>query len=566
MAVKDTEKEPLPGVKVVGPANPQEAVEVTVRVRGRNAAQLADRVRQLGQELPGQRKHMTHDEYDRAHGADPADLDKVAASLGHYGLKVITKDVARRSVDLSGTVAQMEAAFNVKLNQYRGPSGEYRGREGPVSVPADIHSIVEHVTGLDNRPAARPHFRILKPGAQAAGGAAASPHAVGPHGFNPNSLAQIYNFPPNTSGKNQTVAIIELGGGFRAPEMQAYFTGLGINPAPAVSAVSAGAQNTPGLFNNNPLDPKNADGEVVLDIQVVGAAAPGTNIVVYFAPNTSKGFLNAITQAIHDKANNPSVISISWGGPELPPFTTKAQMKQMDQAFQAAAALGITVCIAAGDNGSDDGVGDGRAHADFPSSSPFALACGGTRLITTGNTINSETVWFNTADGGSTGGGISDYFQRPAYQSGTNIPNPINGTLIGGKFGRGLPDVSATADPASGYNIHVDGQALTFGGTSAVAPLWAALIARLNQALGHRVGYLNPLLYTKFGPANVCRDITGGSNDLANLGGYSAAKGWDACTGWGSPNGVTLLQALSGTLPAATGVAAGANVGEPART
>ncbi|MGS0757575.1 S53 family peptidase, partial [Roseateles sp. GG27B] len=205
-------------------------------------------------------------------------------------------------------------------------------------------------------------------------------------------------------------------------------------------------------------------------------------IAVYFAPNTNQGFLDAITTAVHDSVNKPSVISISWGSAEA---NWSAQgMTQFDQAFQAAAAMGVTVCCAAGDSGSSDSVADGKAHVDFPASSPFALGCGGTRLTASGQTISSEVVWNANPTSSATGGGVSAFFGLPSYQANAHVPT------INGAGGRGVPDVAGDADPASGYQVRVDGQNLVFGGTSAVAPLWAGLIALMNQKLGHPVGFL----------------------------------------------------------------------------
>jgi kumamolisin len=289
-----------------------------------------------------------------------------------------------------------------------------------------------------------------------------------------------------------------------------------------------GANNTP---SGNPDGP---DGEVLLDIEVAAAVAPGAKIVVYFTSNTSKGFLDAITQAVHDTVNKPSVISISWGGPESN-WTTQA-FEQFDQAFQAAATLGISITLAAGDNGSSDGVDDGQAHVDFPASSPNVLTCGGTRLNATSTEISSEVVW-NEGDQGATGGGISDQFPVPDYQDNAGIPPSANPTK---NVGRGVPDVAGDADPATGYVVRVDGQETVIGGTSAVAPLWAGLIARLNQGLGKSVGFLNPTLYGLPSSSNVFRDVTSGNN-----GAYSAGPGWDACSGLGVADGTKLLQVLS---------------------
>jgi kumamolisin len=289
-----------------------------------------------------------------------------------------------------------------------------------------------------------------------------------------------------------------------------------------------------GAANSPAGDPGGADGEVLLDIEVAGAVAPGAHIAVYFAPNTDAGFVDAVTTAVHDRANAPSVVSISWGGPEST-WTLQAQ-RALDGAFADAAALGVTVCAAAGDNGSGDGVGDGRAHADFPASSPHVLACGGTRLEPSG----AETVWNDGTSGGATGGGVSDTFDLPDWQAAAGVPPSAN---PGGRVGRGVPDVSGNADPQTGYRVLVDGERATIGGTSAVAPLWAALVALLNEQRGTPVGFLNPALYGSGDGA--LRDVTSGDNGLGDAPAYAAGPGWDACTGLGSPDGAALSRLLA---------------------
>jgi kumamolisin len=270
----------------------------------------------------------------------------------------------------------------------------------------------------------------------------------------------------------------------------------------------------------------------MLDIEVAAAVAPGAKIVVYFTPNTDQGFTDAISTAIHDTTNKPSVLSISWGGPES--SWTQQSMTALDDACQSAAALGITITVAAGDNGSSDGVTDGKNHVDFPASSPHVLACGGTRLIGSGNTVTSEVVWNESASNeGATGGGVSTVFVLPAWQANHNVP------LAGSFAGRGVPDVAGDADPETGYTVRVDGQASVIGGTSAVAPLWAGLIAVANAQNKTTAGLLQPTLYAARA-ASIFRDITSGNN-----GAFTAATGWDACTGLGSPIGTALVKLLA---------------------
>jgi kumamolisin len=286
---------------------------------------------------------------------------------------------------------------------------------------------------------------------------------------------------------------------------------------------------------NHPSTAQSADGEVMLDIEVAGAVAPGITIAVYFAPNTSQGFQDALSTAIHDQLNKPCAVSISWGGPEN--GWTPQSMQNFDQVAQEAALLGITITVASGDSGSSDGATDGQNHADFPASSPHVLATGGTRLTAAGGAISAEVVWNDGAQGGAGGGGYSTVFARPTWQTGA-----VSQTM------RGVPDVAGDADPETGYNVLVDGKSFVVGGTSAVAPLWAGLVVLLNQKLGRRLGFVNPALYA-IKPPDGLRDITQGNN-----GAFSAGPGWDACTGKGTPVAGHLLQALgsSGFLAASS--------------
>ena len=344
--------------------------------------------------------------------------------------------------------------------------------------------------------------------------------------FTPVQVGQLYQFPQGASAAGQTIGIIELGGGYRTADLTAYFKTLG-QKAPKVTAVSVDkGKNSPGNASG-------ADGEVMLDIEVSAAVAPGAKIVVYFAPNTDQGFIDAVGSAVHDTANNPSVISISWGGPESS-WTAQA-MDALDAACQSAAALGITVTVAAGDNGSTDGATGN--NVDFPASSPHVLACGGTKLVGSGSTIASEVVWNEQASGeGATGGGVSNVFALPSWQANANVPPSSSST-----GGRGVPDVSGDADPTTGYQVRVDGKSMVIGGTSAVAPLWAGLIALNNQQNGRSAGFIQPQIYAAKA-ASAFNDIVSGNN-----GAFSAGPGWDACTGLGSPIGAKLITLLGGS-------------------
>ena len=412
---------------------------------------------------------------------------------------------------LSGSQTAMEKAFGVKLSRHEIGGRQCRVREGSIMLPSELAGHFKAVLGLDTRPQARPHHRVAKPRATNLS-------------YTPVQVAGFYGFPSGSKATGQTIGLIELGGGYRPADIKAYFKSLGLT-APTVAAVKVdGGKNTPGSADG-------ADGEVMLDIEVSAAVAPGAKIAVYFSPNTDQGFIDAVSTAIHDTTNKPSVISISWGGPES--SWTAQSIAALDSACQAAAVLGVTITVASGDNGSTDGATDGAQHVDFPASSPHVLACGGTKLVASGTTITSEVVWNETAaNEGATGGGVSNVFPLPTWQQNANVPQPTESA-----GGRGVPDVSGDADPATGYVVRVDGQSTVIGGTSAVAPLWAGLIALANAANKSSAGFLNPALYAAPGAFN---DIVSGNN-----GAFNASKGWDACTGLGSPKAPAIIAALA---------------------
>jgi len=466
---------------------------------------------------------LSRDELAEGYGADPEDVSRVTAALAAEGIEVLSVDVASRRMRVAGTVEALQGAFGTSLEwaESEAPSGgrvAHWHRTGELSLPADLAGTVTAVLGLDSRPQARANFRAVLP------------HAVA-SSYTPVQLGDVYRFPAGTNGAGRTVAIVELGGGYEQSDLDTYFTEIGV-PSPKVTAVGVdGAANQPGL------DPSGADGEVALDIEVVGGLAPAASIVVYFAPNTDAGFLDAVAQAAH-ATPTPDAISISWGQSE-DQWTAQAR-QAMDDAFADAVALGVTVTVAAGDDGSSDRQSDGEVHVDFPASSPHALACGGTRLeADSSGKVTAETVWGGAGSSGATGGGVSDTFELPDWQQAVDVAG-----AAGGRAGRGVPDVAAVADPQTGYKVRVDGKDTVIGGTSAVAPLWAALVARLAQATGRQLGLAQKLLYAQASKGKVpagFRDITSGSN-----GAYSAARGWDACTGLGVPDGEALLRLVKG--------------------
>jgi kumamolisin len=441
------------------------------------------------------------------HSGDKDAMQRVSAFMQSQGLTVTSSDSARRALLVAGTLEQLQRVFGVTLQRYDDGTHQFNGREGWIMLPESLHDDVVAVLGLDKRPQARPQIRFATEAATS---------------YTPPQVAALYAFPSNVTGAGQTIAFIELGGGFSQSDYTAYFQSLGLTP-PTVTVVPVdGATNSPGTDQN-------ADGEVMLDVEVAGAVAPGAALVIYLAPNTDQGFIDAVSTAVNDTTRKPGIISISWGGAEST-WTSQATTA-LNTVLQDAVNANISVCVASGDSGSSDGVGGSAPNVDFPASSPNVLACGGTSLTSKGTTITSEVVW--NSDGGASGGGISDLFATPSWQANITLPTSANG----GKAGRGVPDVASDADPNTGYSVRVDGATQVIGGTSAAAPLWAGLIALLNQSLGKNVGFVNPKLYA-IAP-DPLHDITQGNN-----GAYSAGPGWDACTGLGSPDGSQLLAAL----------------------
>ena len=341
--------------------------------------------------------------------------------------------------------------------------------------------------------------------------------------YTPKQLASFYGMPTSpTVGAGKKVAVIELGGGFDQKVLDAYFKSLGYpSVSPVVFHSVAGAANQPN-------DPNGDYVEVMLDLCVIGGMAPGCLMHCYVAPNTDQGFLQAVQQAVADKMD---VISISWGGPE--DAWSASAITALNSAFAAAVAAGITVTVAAGDNGSSDG--EKGNHVDFPASSPNVCACGGTSLPSL--SPSSEVVCNDGTQGGATGGGVSTQFAIPSFQAKAGVP--------GGKM-RGVPDAAGCADPNTGWLIAADASGNeVVGGTSAVAPMWAAIVAYLSQSTGKSAGDVASALYGL--PAGCMRDVTSGNN-----GTYVAKSGYDCCTGQGTPVVSKLLAALQTPAPAPT--------------
>jgi kumamolisin len=517
----------------VGAVDPQEKVVVTI---GLVAPKLPSADEFVGQTL-------TPEQFSERFGASKADADKVKQSLKKYGLKVEAVTLETRSMRVSGTAKAMEAAFKPEMSIMRSArDGEYRGRQGAIQIPADLKGIVTGVFGLDQRRMARRMASAAKP----ANHAALSP-------LGPADLEQRYNFPPG-GGAGQSIAIAEFGGGYFADDVSAY-CGKFQRAVPNVQAVSAGApaytlQQVMALPPSQRRDVLGDSVEVMMDVEIIAGLCPQATITVYFASFDQQGWVELLNQTIVAK---PVALSCSWGLAEDDPSWSSNAIAAINDRLNAARLLGITTCVSSGDDGSGDQVDDGKAHIDFPSSSPNSLGVGGTMLTKSGSKVNEVTWWQSPGQraggGGATGGGVSVVFPRPAWQT-VKVASINPGSIDG----RVAPDIAALSGPPY-YDLIFLGKDAPNGGTSASAPLWAALIARINAKLPatKQQRFLTPLLYQNGGSGGQpvgkasTRDITVGNNtSTPDPGkGYKAGPGFDAVTGWGVPDGVKLMNSLA---------------------
>ena len=344
-------------------------------------------------------------------------------------------------------------------------------------------------------------------------------------------VADRYSFPQDLSGEGESIAILAFGGGISVRDLTCYFDQQ-MGRVPDLQFRNSNAKNQPNLDSHN-------DTELALDLQVAGRLAPGARIVTYFGTNDQRGWIENVSRAIHDPENRPSVLSISWGATE--DWWEPSTLHTLNHLFREAAESGITVCAASGDDGCARDL-DGYCRVTFPASSPYVLACGGSSIAVG----DHEVVW-NVRQKSASGGGISDRIPRPDWQNTISSDSHPPARRWPEFDGRQLPDVSGLASRI--YSVYVGGLYRNgAGGTSAVAPLWAALIARLNEGLRKRgrspVGYFHPRLYRDRAVQETFREIRHGHNDPFGTAGYEARSGWSACTGWGSPNGNRLLDAL----------------------
>lgn len=524
-------RQPIQGERLVARFPEQREIEVSVRLRpGRRDKQREANLHLLAQSLASRTRtkpiYLERNEYQERFAASMEDVQLVTKYAKHYNLKKVESCCADRLLTFKGHSGDMERAFGTKLNRYESLLGHYRGRKGDLYLPSDLIRVIHGVFGLDHTPQSKPYAaRIENPRPATAG-------------TRFEQIRNSYKFPLDFEGKGECIGILEFGGGISPDDYRKYFKQVGVQAPLIKFKFACGAYNDP---NRN----SRADEEVALDTEIAGLAAPQANIVVYFAPNTSRGWIHALSMAVHDTSDNPTVLSISWGATE--DWWTEMSRRCLNEILCEAACLGITVCVASGDDGcATDPCG--RVRATFPASSPFVMSIGGTTFENRlGRQYPAEVVW-NERGRFASGGGQSDFEPRPKWQRRVK-PTAASNTLCRRDphfRGRLVPDVAGLASRV--YTIYtgagyVDGM----GGTSAATPLWAGLIARLNEKLrpkGRCVGYITPRLYREARFQRAFRDIQQGTNDPNLATGYKADDHWDACTGWGSPNGQALLDVL----------------------
>jgi kumamolisin len=533
--IPGTTPEPLRGSKPTeeGP-DPEQKITVTVVVRSRASGEaITAAVGALVKQLPHERPILSDEEYEQQYGSTAEDLEVVQAFAVAQGLQVIEASAARRVVELSGSLAAFGQAFSVHFLMLDAPKRPYRSHDGPIAIPPELQEVIEDVIGLDDRPLLHPRVT---------GGKLDKLSCV-----DPRALAARYQFPSGATGAGQCIGVLQFGGGYTQSDLDTYFNLRGLKTPETALVELDGQTNQPAdssmilacaqclglvpVAAGSSVDPNAraylATFECTMDLQLLGTFANGARLVTYMAPETPKGQYTAFSKAIFDRTHAPSVINCSWGAPEID--SLPKYLLSLDRLFQDASLKGVTICASAGDLGDGTEL-FGEPRPQFPASSPYALACGGSSVSAD---LSQETSWYETLPGlpgaMSGGGGFSQTFAIPSWQKDAGI----------GSTWRGYPDVAAKADVLNGYDVVVTGLDLPMGGTSAAAPLWSALVALINERLGRPVGLLGPHLYTK--PfAQAVRNVT-----QSGGGPCTPVPGWNPCTGLGSPIGTGLLAALS---------------------
>lgn len=568
----------------MGGAVPEERIRVTLVLRPESDASC-----KVG-ETPAGVDHGHAPLCDLEDHFSPAndDVERVRIFAQEHSLEVVEVSRLRHDVVLEGTPTALSVAFNVELAHYEHKHGCYRAHDEPIHLPPELHDVVEAVLGLDDIPCHDRHFAVqMDP-------QVGTPSSTDSSLMSPLDVAEYYEFPADCSGSGQRIAILEFGGGYHEDDINSFLSDVGLPPTNRVKSICLAGGEIETMDKDLLAEITNAvneDGqaamqkygsdfgkwthmlEVTMDIELVAALAPEADIDVYFIGGSTQEFRRALYALAGDTAsadgqeiNLPTVITDSWGKTES--GYTPSGLSSLNGALDTLRRSRITVCCASGDFGSVGLAPDKPAtcaNVCFPASSPFVLACGGTTLTDEDGSLDGEIAWNEQINGfhlASTGG-ISGHFSQPDWQSDAEIPNPSDlsepGTWLSPAAranpafrGRGVPDVAASADMTKGFRMILGGVVTAGGGTSAAAPLWASLLARINQKRETNLGWVNSRLYMLMA-ASAFRQAASGNNCVGegDIPYYTVrpsgdqAAGWNACTGLGSPVGTALLDRLA---------------------
>jgi hypothetical protein len=514
---------PTPGSKVL---------DLAIDLAPRNQSALdALLVAQSNPTSPLYHHYLTPSEFKSQFGQTPAAVADVVSFLKSKDLNVTSISPNNLLLKATGTVAVVNKAFALKVNNYVLSSHVVFAPTADPEVPDTLAPIIQNITGLDNLSNYKPRGLNRAPKKMV-------PHAGPGGGYTPSDLRTAYDVNPllsaGATGAGQTVALFELDG-YNPSDINAYLSNYALGPAKYSNVLVDGATNTPG----------SGAIEVSLDMEVASAMAPDASQKIYIGPNSTNGVNDLYNRIVTDDI--AKVTSTSWGQCEA--NSGNAELNTLNNIFKQGAAQGQTFFAASGDSGAYDCGGGNSVEdlsVDSPADQPYVVGVGGTNLVTgTSGTYGSESAWSIPSQNAGGGGGTSTFFTRPAYQSGSNLTST----------NRTVPDVSADADPASGYSIYCSGDSSyctgwgEIGGTSAAAPLWVGIAADINQYLLAQkqtpLGNVDAALYTLYNtsqPYAPYHDVTTGTNLY-----YQAGTGYDLATGIGTPNAWNIARDIAGS-------------------
>ena len=485
----------------LGPAGPSTIVHLSFGLKVRNPDLLGS--------LLASGKTISPAAYAADFAPDPALVGRAVVALNAAGLSAGWR-APSSLIAADGPAPVAASLLNVEINSYRLPDGTlfYAARDQP-RLPAVLTSVISNVSGLDDY--RRAHGYAVRPG-----------------GLIPTDVLSFYNIQAlrdaGLDGAGQTIMLPEIDDLLNMSDLDKFASKFGLPPfAPVLTVKRDPSWGTP----------EKPQGETALDLEIIHSVAPMAKLVVYLsAPDFGHGE-RAFDQMVTDHLG--SVISESLGScePDTPSGARNVYASIQDRAV----VLGISHFVASGDNGAYTCGLDQEAAGSFPSTLPTVTAVGGTSVFESASGVYyKEYAWGSPLDQSGSGGGASQFYAIPSYQK--------NEAKSAGKGQRQVPDVSADADPSTGFHIIFGGHDGQAGGTSAATPLWAATVALINQDLKKKglreVGFANPALYwmgenaARLSPQPF-HDVSAGNNL-----GFDAATGWDFATGWGSMDAAAL--------------------------